>query len=203
MSVTSWLGDLGSRFLRPRGARGRRRPPRPACRPGLERLDDRCLPSAGPVPLLLDPAALSAGAAVQPEVPGHSHHRGEKHAQPFVLTEDGQATFHPDGTVTAEGAGVATLLGHFTSHREATLAPVAGTTLLRVEGTAVFTGENGDQLFSRIEGFLDPSTGTAALEYYWEGGTGQFRHARGEALFLVQVHPDGTFHVDAAGDIRL
>lgn len=98
--------------------------------------------------------------------------------------------------VTATGVGRATHLGRFTR---------LGSVIIHadgsIEGAAVFTAANGDQLYVEIEGSpISPTTlrGT----YTFTGGSGRFSTASGEVDF-EGVTPDGMhIAVDFDGFIQ-
>ncbi|MGE0884322.1 MAG: hypothetical protein AB7P14_12320 [Blastocatellales bacterium] len=121
---------------------------------------------------------------------------------PFHLVEHGTLTPGPDGTIIAEGTGVATHLGRLTVHRTFTLTPTTAGTDLEVNGQATLTAANGDRLESSIKGTLNPQTGHAVLIYEWNGGTGRFQNSTGTTVWLVEVHADQTYDVVADGIIN-
>jgi hypothetical protein len=88
--------------------------------------------------------------------------------RPFHLVEHGSLTNNADGSVTANGTGTATHLGHISVQRTFTLTPTAVANELKVEGHATLTAANGDKLETGLDGTLtliNASTGHAVLAY--------------------------------------
>jgi hypothetical protein len=175
-------------FLRP----GSPRPgaPRRAASASLsvERLDERCLPSAG-----LTPAPPAVPAVVAPT-------QGD-HQVPFHLAGSGQLDL-ATGDFTASGE--ATQLGHWTNTGHLDLVPVVvnGTPLVHATGQVTFVAANGDTVSMAIDGFADPVTGHATATFTITGGTGRFRNATGaEHMELDQNFATGAFTFTLDGTI--
>jgi hypothetical protein len=185
MLFSSLLG-----FLRPASPRtARRRPARPAL--AVERLDERCLPSAGLVPAPLEAPIALVQAAAAPA--------GQE--VPFHLSGDGQLDF---ATGNFSASGEATQLGHWTNSGHLDLVPVVvnGTPLIHATGYADFVAANGDGLSMSIDGFADPATGHATATFTVTGGTGRFQNATGtEHMELDQNFATGAFTFTLDGTI--
>src|ERR1051325_4888067 len=113
------------------------------------------------------------------------------HTRPFHLVEHGTLTPDPNqpGHFFAEGTGTATHLGSITVHRTLSLSPSTdGSGLVDIEGEATLVAANGDELFTGLEGSLNPQTGHAVIVYQWEGGTGRFQNATGTTTWPVDVN---------------
>jgi len=123
------------------------------------------------------------------------------HPRPFHLVEHGAFT-NTDGHLVANGTGVATHLGHFSLHREATLKPM-GSEVKVEDGHATLTAANGDHLEASFSGVIDPVTNQAVLTYEWKGGTGRFHNASGPTVWQVELNPaHGTYALEACGVIN-
>jgi hypothetical protein len=166
-----------------------RRPGRPAL--VVERLDGRCLPSAGLVPAPLEvPAALVQGAAAPAD-----------HQVPFHLSGAGHLDL-ATGNFTASGE--ATQLGDWTNSGNVQFTPVVvnGVPQIHAVGHANFEAANGDTLSMAIDGFADPTTGHATATFTVTGGTGRFRNATGtEHAELDQNFSTGAFTFTLDGTI--
>ena len=185
MLFSSLLG-----FLRPASPRTpRRRRIRPAL--VVERLDERCLPSAG---LVLTP--LEAPAALLQSVAAPADHQ-----VPFHLSGDGQLDL-ATGNFTASGE--ATQLGHWTNSGHLDLVPVVVNEkpLFHATGQVTFIAANGDTLSMSIDGLADPTTGHATARFTVTGGTGRFQNAIGtEHMELDQNFATGAFTFTLDGTI--
>jgi hypothetical protein len=183
---SSLLAYLRSTSPRPRVPR--RRPARVAL--AVERLDERCLLSAG-----LGPAPLPAPAAVLGPAAAADHQL------PFHLSGAGQLDL-ATGNFTASGE--ATQLGNWTNSGHLDLVPVVvgGVPLIRATGFATFVAANGDTLAMSIDGFADPVTGHATATFTVTGGTGRFLNATGtEHMELDQNFATGAFTFTLDGTI--
>jgi hypothetical protein len=94
--------------------------------------------------------------------------------------------------------GQATHLGNFHEAAFLQFAPTDDPAVLQIEGIAILTGANGDELHEVFTGTLNLQTGAAALSITYVGGTGRFADASGTAILLGQLFPDG--HVEFAGE---
>jgi hypothetical protein len=177
--------------LRPTGARvsGRSAPHRATYRPALERLDERCLPSAGPGLLPCTPAA---GAALIQTAPASVHE------QPFYLSGAGQVLGNPFASTGAPfiASGHATQLGAWTNSGTLFLTPDGA-----AHGDVTFVAANGDQLHMTFIGQAAPD-GHATATFTIDGGTGRFRNARGvEHMEIDQDFQTGAFTFTLTGTI--
>jgi hypothetical protein len=97
--------------------------------------------------------------------------------------------------------GIATHLGRFTEMGSAQLSPTDVPAVLRIEGWAIHTAANGDQLYEVFSGRLNLLTGAATATVTYVGGTGRFADARGTAAFSFQLFGDGSFEYAGEGVI--
>ncbi|MCA8948556.1 MAG: hypothetical protein KDE27_03595 [Planctomycetes bacterium] len=95
--------------------------------------------------------------------------------------------------------GTANHLGHWTNSGVLAIDPVT----LAATGDATFRAANGDELDATFDGSFDPLTGTATATFHWNGGTGRFANASGDADFVVVQDPSGSFSFVAAGTLNL
>jgi hypothetical protein len=135
---------------------------------------------------LLCSAAL-APALHAAEIPFQGSGRGE-------VTSLGQVA---DGVeMRATATGRATQLGRFTRDEVLLLDPVSG----QFTGEVVFTAANGDTLRALVNGtFVSPTT--AAGTYTFDGGTGRFQQAYGDASFVVDTADGASFEIVFRGAI--
>jgi len=96
-------------------------------------------------------------------------------------------------------AGVGSHLGSWTNSGTLAIDPAT----LAAAGSVTFLTADGSQLDATFDGFFDPATGTAAATFHWTGGTGRFANATGDADFVVQQDPSGSFTFVAAGAVSL
>jgi hypothetical protein len=98
--------------------------------------------------------------------------------------------------LVAEGAGVATHLGKYTRRAEGDLNLVTG----EVSGEVRFFAANGDELVAILDGQV---TGPGKIEgtYTFDGGTGRFADAEGEAGFTALTPDLVHFEVVFEGNI--
>jgi hypothetical protein len=134
---------------------------------------------------------LAVGAALLTAAPASAAER------PHKLRGTGQFVSATDFV----GEGHATHLGHFDEVGSAQFLPTGEPGVLQVEGWAIHTASNGDQLFEVIAGQLNLLTGTGTATVTYVGGTGRFADAGGTATLSFQVFPDGTFAVAGKGTI--
>lgn len=98
--------------------------------------------------------------------------------------------------MSASSDGRASQLGSFERTEELLLDPVTG----QFTGEAIFTAANGDTLRALVTGvFVSPNT--AAGTYSFDGGTGRFERASGEATFVVYTNDGVHFKVLFRGSI--
>jgi hypothetical protein len=100
-------------------------------------------------------------------------------------------------SITAEGSGYATHLGKFTRTETILLDPATG----GLTGSIDFIAADGSELHCEFTGGFT-GAGTAAGTYTFDGGTGRFENASGEAAFsIVQSDPANfTFEFDGVID---
>lgn len=100
------------------------------------------------------------------------------------------------------GAGHATHLGHYTEVGSANFSPTDQPGILRIDGLAIYTAANGDQLYAIISGELNGATGAITATVNYVGGTGRFKETVGSATLGGQIRPDGTITVSVQGTIN-
>ena len=100
------------------------------------------------------------------------------------------------------GSGQATYLGRYSEVGSVSFTPTSNPAVLHVEGSAVYTAANGDELHADIAGELNGVTGaiTATVNYV-AGGTGRFAEASGSAILLGQLGAGGSISVKVSGTI--
>jgi hypothetical protein len=185
------------RFLRP-GPRPARAPRPRSARLSVERLDERCLLSAG---LGANPALRDLAAALI--TTAGCDHGSEV---PLKLRGSGQAVFAPDGlSFTFTASGQSTAQGHWTNEGkvEFTGPDPSNPGNILAQGVVVFTAANGDRLTATINGTFNPVTLVGHATFTWQqsvvldgqtvSSTGRFADASGSAEFVAQNHPDGSF----------
>lgn len=132
-----------------------------------------------------------------------------KRCRPFRLTSTaqlGNPTFDDHGNLvsaTVSGTGTATHLGRVTALAQDQFGPPEEGRI-RVDGSGSLTAANGDQLALVLDNaFLDLATGQSRGEYIFNGGTGRFTDASGNADFTAD--PDaanpGVFNITATGTL--
>ncbi len=99
------------------------------------------------------------------------------------------------------GEGNATHLGLYSEVGYVTFLPTSNPTVLQVDGWAVYTAANGDELRATIAGELDGLTGvvTATITYV-PGGTGRFENVSGSSSLEGLVN-GGAISVAVIGSI--
>ena len=89
-------------------------------------------------------------------------------------------------------SGNATYLGSYTEVGSVTFLPTADPVVLAIDGRAIYTAANGDQLKAVITGQLNRFTGAiTATVTSVSGGTGRFAGATGSANLVGQILPGG------------
>ena len=112
--------------------------------------------------------------------------------RPFALKGAGVATLitdeagNPIGAIPT-GSGTATHLGQWTVAGKVNYTPDSNG-VLHSSGDATITAANGDKLYVKIDGILDPITGMDQGAFYFVGGTGRFEGATGSANFVVTIN---------------
>jgi hypothetical protein len=92
--------------------------------------------------------------------------------------------------MTATASGRSSQLGSFTRDEVLLLDPVSG----QFSGEVVFTAANGHTLRALVNGiFVSPTMATGT--YTFDGGTGRFEQADGEAWFVIYTSDGVHFQV--------
>lgn len=141
------------------------------------------------VSLVLAAPSIGSGSGRAKEVPMRGS--GSAVVTSFVPGPTGVA-------ISAEGSGYATHLGKFTRQETILLNPNDGT----FTGSIDFVAADGSELHCEFTGgFTGPATATGT--YTFDGGTGRFENASGEAAFsIVQSDPANfTFEFDGVIDL--
>ena len=107
--------------------------------------------------------------------------------RPYVLHGTAQFVSPTDFV----GSGHATHLGRYTEVGSASFSPTADPTVFHIDGWAILTAANGDQLHEVITGSLDGLTGAITATVTFVGGTGRFTDASGSATLSAQALPLG------------
>jgi hypothetical protein len=124
-----------------------------------------------PIALLLLLLALSSPLLAAGDVPIQGSGRGSVTGVEPVA--EGVA-------MTTTSTGRASHLGSYRRTEELVLDPASG----QFTGEVIFTAANGDTLHAEVSGiFVSPTTATGT--YTFDGGTGRFEGADGEAAFVV------------------
>jgi len=128
-------------------------------------------------------------AAAAPANAGERPHKWRGTGQ-FISATDFVATGH------------ATHLGNYDEVGSVTaMAPTEVPGVFAIEGWAIHTGANGDQLFEFFTGFLDFATGSVTASVQFVGGTGRFVDATGTGTLSGQILGDGTIEFAGEGTI--
>jgi hypothetical protein len=101
-------------------------------------------------------------------------------------------------TISAEGSGWATHLGKFTRQETILLNPSDGT----FTGSIVFVAADGSELHCEFTGGFT-GAGTAEGTYTFDGGSGRFADASGEASFSIVQSDPANFSFEFDGEIEL
>lgn len=160
-------------------------------------------------------AALTLGSMSSGQAQSSGHLKSGPHS-PFAAVYN--ATFHlsAEGAVTRKvisGKGFSTAIGQSLALFEGTLAPAPdGAPGFVIQGTTTFTDLAGDKLVAETTGRIRPAEAEAGLvqldyQYVFEGGTGRFALARGNAHVLgtarFQDATSGTATWCMEGDLQL
>jgi hypothetical protein len=141
----------------------------------LERLEDRCTPSA----LLGDPSAHAAAPPGEPPAPEAALAADTlEHAVPIELF----AHITSDGSGVLSLTGVGSHLGRWTGHGiidNVVIDPVADR--VTISATVTLIAANGDQLFVSVSVSMNLTTRLAEETLTFTGGTGRFAGASGSA----------------------
>jgi hypothetical protein len=121
--------------------------------------------------------------------------------RPFRLTGIAQLLGDPfaDGGAPFTAAGKATHLGNWTGPGNVTFAVVDG--VLIAFGSETFRAANGDLLYSTFAVVQDPDTMEFIGTYTFDGGTGRFADAEGEADLVAIPQAGGQFDFTLDGTI--
>lgn len=132
-------------------------------------------------------AVVAATAGATPAAP----------ERPFKASFEGTREFAADpGRCEGLGEGWNLLVIELTSGNATHLGKVAGTAdqcikgLSIVDGRATYVAANGDELNATYTGTIVSVVGTIAVievDQTFDGGTGRFEHAAGDAIELVSV----------------
>src|SRR5262245_17454301 len=150
----------------------------------LERLEDRCTPSA----LLGDPSAPAPAPPGDPPALAAALAAGARqHAVPIQLS----AVVSSDGSLVLSLAGVGSHLGRWTGQGSIDEVVVdEGGGRLAASATATLVAANGDRLFVSIAVSLDLTTLQGEETLTFTGGTGRFEGASGGASLACGVTLD-------------
>ena len=102
--------------------------------------------------------------------------------RPFKGHAEGVISFTSPTTAVTDLTGEATHLGRFTRHESLTIEGPF------IFGSIIFTAANGDELYADVFGMF-VSANDAVGTYFFDGGTGRFEDATGEADFIAST-PD-------------
>jgi hypothetical protein len=128
----------------------------------------------------------------------------------FMLTDRAAAAVRPHfsrGTAKFVsptdfiGSGYATHLGVYSEVGSVAFSPTTDPDVLRLDGRAIYTAANGDQLRANFTGRLNRVTGAITATLTYVGGTGRFASAKGSASLTGQMLPGGIVTVTVSGTI--
>ena len=97
--------------------------------------------------------------------------------------------------------GYATHLGNFTEVGSVQFTPTDDPAVLHIEGWAIHTAANGDEVHELISGEINALTGAGTATTTYVGGTGRFTDASGSATISVQLLGAGAFEFTGEGTI--
>jgi hypothetical protein len=98
--------------------------------------------------------------------------------------------------------GYATHLGNYDEAGSITsITPTDVPGVFAIEGWAIHTASNGDQLREVFAGRLNFLTGSVTVAIRFVGGTGRFADASGSGTVSAQILPDGSIDVAGEGTI--
>jgi hypothetical protein len=124
-----------------------------------------------------------------PAVAGERPHKWSGTGQ-FISATDFVATGH------------ATHLGNYDEVGSVTaMTPTETTGVFKIEGWAIHTAANGDQLFENFTGYLDFNTGSVTATITFVGGSGRFADATGTGTLSGQILGDGAIEFAGEGTI--
>lgn len=99
------------------------------------------------------------------------------------------------------GTGRAAHLGLYTEVGHVEFTPTANPAVLAVNGWAIYTAANGNELHAILGGELDTSTGAITATVTYVGGSGRFVHASGSSSLTGQMLGGGAVRIAVAGNI--
>jgi hypothetical protein len=98
--------------------------------------------------------------------------------------------------------GFATHLGTYDEAGAITaMTPTEAPGVFAIEGWAIHTAANGDQLREVFAGRLNFGTGAVTVSIRFVGGTGRFADASGSGTLSAQILPDGSIDIAGEGTI--
>jgi len=134
--------------------------------------------------LALSAILIAAGAAPAEERPHYMKGTGQ-----FTSATD----FESDGT--------ATHLGNFHEVGSVQFSPTANPAVFQIDGWAVHTAANGDQVFELITGQVNLLTGAGTAATTYVCGTGRFVDVSGSSTISVQLLAGGAYEFTGKGTI--
>ncbi|HKB05588.1 MAG TPA: hypothetical protein VKD90_25415 [Gemmataceae bacterium] len=123
-----------------------------------------------------------------------------------ATAEDRPHKWHGTGHFVSEtgfvAKGFATHLGTYDEVGAITaMTPTEVPGVFAIEGWAIHTAANGDQLYEVFSGRLNFLTGAVTASIRFVGGTGRFTDASGSATLSAQILPDGSIDIAGEGTI--
>src|SRR5262249_28922944 len=97
--------------------------------------------------------------------------------------------------------GTATHLGLFDEVGSGQFSPTDDPFVLRIDGWAIHTAANGDQLYEVIFGQVNVLTAAGTATTTFIGGTGRFTAATGTATISLQLLGGGSYEFAGEGTI--
>jgi hypothetical protein len=99
------------------------------------------------------------------------------------------------------GEGHATHLGDFDEVGGVQFSPTDDPAVLRIDGWAIHTAANGDEVHEVLTGRVNLQTGIGIATATYVGGTGRFADATGSAAITFQLLADGSYEFAGEGTI--
>jgi hypothetical protein len=137
---------------------------------------------------LLSTAALVFVVAVTPAL---------AESRPHKMSGSGQFTSATDFA----SKGIATHLGSFTETGSVQFSGTDDPFVLQIDGWAIHTAANGDQVYELISGQLNLATGAGTATTTYVGGTGRFADATGSSTISLQLTGPGSYVFSGEGTI--
>ena len=97
--------------------------------------------------------------------------------------------------------GLATHLGQYDEVGAITAMTPIEPGVFAIEGWAIHTASNGDELYEVFYGRLNFGTGAVTASIRFVGGKGRFEDASGSASLSAQILPDGSIEIVGEGTI--